>query len=94
MSSSTDINNTIASWKLPEGDDLIDRVEQMVRPALFAGYFGMFELKLSLILIPGILTGYIFSRYTAKILDRGFIRPAILSFSLLSGILLIVKTLF
>jgi uncharacterized membrane protein YfcA len=57
------------------------------------GYFGLLELKLSLLLIPGIITGFILSKYTAKILDKGYIRPAILIFSLLSGILLIIKTL-
>lgn len=57
-----------------------------------AGYFGMLELRLSILLIPGILTGFILSKFTARILDNGFIRPSILFFSLLSGILLIVKT--
>jgi uncharacterized membrane protein YfcA len=57
------------------------------------GYFGLLELKLSIILIPGILVGFILSKYTARILDRGFIRPAILIFSLLSGLLLIINTL-
>src|SRR5512143_45409 len=27
-------------WRLPEGDHLQDRIEQMVRPALLAGFFG------------------------------------------------------
>jgi uncharacterized membrane protein YfcA len=57
------------------------------------GYFGYSEFKLALLLLPGILTGFYLSKYTAKILDRGFIRPAILAFSLLSGIMLMVKTL-
>jgi uncharacterized membrane protein YfcA len=59
-----------------------------------AGYFGVLELKLSLLLIPGILTGFVLSRFTARILDKGFIRPSILVFSLFSGILLIIKTVF
>ena len=58
------------------------------------GYFGIMELKLSLLLMPGILAGFIISKYTARILDRGFIRPAILIFSLLSGLVLIFKTIF
>jgi uncharacterized membrane protein YfcA len=57
------------------------------------GYFGFLELKLSLILMPGILAGFFLSKYTARILDRGFIRPAILTFSLFSGLLLIIKTI-
>ena len=58
------------------------------------GYFGLLELKLSLVLMPGILVGFFLSRYGAKVLDQGFIRPAILVFSLLSGLLVIMKTLF
>jgi uncharacterized membrane protein YfcA len=57
------------------------------------GYFGLLELKLSAILLPGILAGYFISKYTAKILDRGFIRPAILVFSLLSGLVLLINTI-
>jgi len=59
-----------------------------------AGYFGLLELKLSIIIIPGVLAGFVLSKYTARILDKGFIRPAILAFSLLSGLLLIIKTIF
>jgi tetratricopeptide (TPR) repeat protein len=57
------------------------------------GYFGFIEIKLGLLLMPGIITGFFISKYTAKILDRGFIRPAILTFSMLSGIILLFKTL-
>lgn len=57
------------------------------------GYFGYLEFKLALLLLPGIFTGFFLSKFTAKILDRGFIRPAILTFSLLSGIMLMIKTL-
>jgi uncharacterized membrane protein YfcA len=58
------------------------------------GYFGLLELKLSVILLPGIFTGYYLSKFTARVLDKGFTRPAILIFSLLSGIILIIKSLF
>lgn len=58
------------------------------------GYFGFLEFKLSVVLLPGIFSGFILSKYTARILDRGFIRPAILTFSLLSGTILMIKTLF
>jgi len=57
------------------------------------GYFGYLEFKLALLLLPGIVAGFLLSRFTARILDRGFIRPAILSFSVLSGIVLMIKTL-
>jgi hypothetical protein len=58
------------------------------------GYFGLLELKLSAILMPGIVAGYFISKYTARILDRGYIRPAILVFSLLSGLVLLINTIF
>ena len=58
------------------------------------GYFGYLEVKLAIILLPGIFTGFYISKYTAKILDRGFTRPAILTFSMLSGVVLLIKTLF
>jgi len=57
------------------------------------GYFGLIEFKLALLLLPGIITGFFISKYTAKILDRGFIQPAILTFSMMSGIILLIKTL-
>jgi len=57
------------------------------------GYFGYLEFKLALLLLPGIITGFILSKITARILDQGFIRPAILTFSMLSGILLIIRTM-
>ena len=57
------------------------------------GYFGYLEFKLALLLLPGIVTGFILSKITARILDQGFIRPAILTFSMLSGILLIIRTM-
>ncbi len=58
------------------------------------GYFGFIEFKLSIVLLPGIFAGFFLSKYTARILDRGFIRPAILTFSMLSGTILMIKTLF
>jgi uncharacterized membrane protein YfcA len=60
---------------------------------LMIGRFGVTELLLSLILLPGIFAGLFLSKYTTKILDRGFIRPAVLLFSLLSGGALILKSL-
>lgn len=56
-------------------------------------YFGVVEFKLALLLIPGIITGFFISKFTARILDRGFIRPAILIFSFLSGTLLLLRTI-
>jgi uncharacterized membrane protein YfcA len=60
---------------------------------LLVDRFGVTELILSLILLPGICAGLFLSKYTTKILDRGFVRPAVLLFSLLSGGALIIKYL-
>lgn len=59
----------------------------------FIGRFGYYEVKLSFILFPGIIIGFFISKYTSKIIDRGFIRPVVLIFSMTSGIILLVKTL-
>lgn len=56
--------------------------------------FGLYEVILSLTLLPGIFVGFVLSKYTSKILDRGFIRPAVLIFSLVSGIFLILNSIY
>jgi len=40
MTGKSGLDGVLADWTLPEGDDLLDRVERMVRPALLAGHFG------------------------------------------------------
>jgi len=58
------------------------------------GRFGLQEIQASLVLFPGIVVGFYLSRYTARILDRGFIRTAVLITSALSGMFVILKNLF
>ena len=58
-----------------------------------AGYFGWYEIKLTAVLLPGIIFGYFLSNRLSKVLDKGFIRPAVLIFSTLSAIMLIIKSL-
>lgn len=60
---------------------------------LIIGHFALLELKLSLILMPGILIGFLVSRKTASILDKGLMRPAILSVSGLAGLAVIIKSI-
>ncbi|MBN2245603.1 MAG: sulfite exporter TauE/SafE family protein [Candidatus Aminicenantes bacterium] len=60
---------------------------------LIIGHFALLELKLSLILMPGILIGFLVSRKTANILDKGLMRPAILSVSGLAGLAVIIKSI-
>lgn len=56
-----------------------------------AGRFGFDELRASLILLPGVITGFVASRWTAHALDRGFVRPAVLIFSAASAVAAIVR---
>ncbi len=55
------------------------------------GRFGQTELKATLVLIPGMILGFFLSKHTSKILDRGFIRPAVIIASAISGIVVILQ---
>jgi hypothetical protein len=57
---------------------------------LIIGRFGLREIQASLVLFPGIWVGFFISRYTARILDRGFIRTTVLITAALSGVLVIL----
>lgn len=58
------------------------------------GRFGLEELKLGLILLPGIAAGFLVSKPAARWLDRGWMRPAVLILSALAGLAVILKALF
>ena len=58
------------------------------------GYFGLRELQVALILLPGIVIGYFLSGKAIGFLDRGFIRPLVLSVSALTSVILILRYLF
>jgi uncharacterized membrane protein YfcA len=60
---------------------------------IYIGRFGLLELQIALVLIPGILIGFALSHYTAKILDRGYIRPIVLTIAAISGFLIVIKNL-
>lgn len=57
------------------------------------GRFGLRELSLSMVLLPGILLGFALSCYTSRLLDRGFIRPAVLLAAAASGSVVILRYL-
>lgn len=59
-----------------------------------AGRFGLPELRLAGYLLPGIFVGFLVSRRTTHLLDRGYTRPAILVFSAVSSVLVIARALF
>jgi len=57
------------------------------------GRFGMAEVRLTGGLLPGVLIGFLVSRRTARLLDRGYTRPTILALSALAGLIAIVDQL-
>ncbi len=58
-----------------------------------AGWMGTNELKLALILIPGLVIGYVVSRFTARILDKYSLRPAVLILSALAAVTVLARAL-
>lgn len=40
MKDRSELDEILSGWTLPDGDDLLDRIERMIRPALLAGHFG------------------------------------------------------
>lgn len=58
------------------------------------GRFGLREVQSALVLFPGVVVGFFLSRHTSRILDRGFIRIAVLITSALSGMFVILKNFF
>lgn len=59
----------------------------------FAGKFGMVELVVSITLLPGIFLGFFISLFASRALDNKYLRPAILIFSSLTAIIVIIKNL-
>jgi uncharacterized membrane protein YfcA len=59
-----------------------------------AGRFGGNELQLSLVLLPGVVLGFLLSGPLSRYLDRGYTRVAILAVSAAAAILLIVQQAF
>lgn len=55
------------------------------------GRFGLKEIQAGVILFPGIIAGFLLSSRTARILDRGLTRHAVLSASSVSGIIVILR---
>ena len=55
------------------------------------GRFGSEELRLTLILIPAVLLGFLCSGRTSRLVDRGYTRSAVLAVAALTGVLVIFK---
>jgi uncharacterized membrane protein YfcA len=62
-----------------------------VASLLIGGEFGQHELHLGLALIPGLIIGLGISRKVARFLDNRYTRPAVLGFSALSSLTLLIQ---
>jgi hypothetical protein len=58
------------------------------------GLFGMPEMRLAVALVPAVLSGYLVSHRVARVLDRGYIRPAILILSAAASIAVVLKQIW
>ncbi len=61
---------------------------------MIVGYFGEREVYASIIILPGIIVGFILSRHAVKLLDQGFMKPAILSLSSFSALAIAISYFF
>ena len=59
----------------------------------WAGRFGPAELLLGLLLTPGVVVGFLISRYTTRQIDAKHVRPMLLVASALCAIVVIVRSL-
>ena len=57
------------------------------------GRFGAYELRLTLFLLPSMMLGYVLSRWTKGLVDRGRTRVAVLAVATISGVVVIVRQL-
>jgi uncharacterized membrane protein YfcA len=57
----------------------------------WAGKFGGAELRLTPVLLPGAAVGYLLSGRLARVLDRGWMRPAILAMSVAAGAAVVLR---
>jgi uncharacterized membrane protein YfcA len=57
-----------------------------------AGRFSTHELLLGLVLVPGVVAGYLIAGYLSPYLDRGCSRIAVLAISTISAVLLILRS--
>jgi hypothetical protein len=55
------------------------------------GKLGLYEVNLSLVLMPGILTGFVLSSRIVNWVDRGFTRPAVLTIAALSALTILIS---
>ena len=57
----------------------------------YVGRFDAYEIQLTLVMLPSVLTGFVLSKWTAVYDDRGYVRPAVLSVAAGAGLLVIIR---
>ena len=57
----------------------------------YVGRFDAYEIQLTLVMLPSVLTGFVLSKWTAVYVDRGYVRPAVLSVAAGAGLLVIIR---
>ncbi len=60
---------------------------------LMVGKLGLPELVRALILLPGIIAGFYLSRFSMTALDKKYLRPAILTVSTISALVLLINSI-
>ena len=55
------------------------------------GRFGLYEVRLALLMLPALLAGYVLSGWTAGIVDRGWTRRAVLGVAGASGAAIVIR---
>lgn len=58
----------------------------------WAGWFGLPELKLGILLMPAVVVGFALSRYTAARIDGRHTRPAILALAAATAMVVIIRS--
>ncbi len=58
------------------------------------GRFGLYEVRLALLMLPALLAGYLLSGWTVGVVDRGYMRRAVLAVSAASGVVIVIRQLF
>ena len=57
----------------------------------YVGRFDAYEIQLTLVMLPSVVTGFVLSKWTAVYVDRGYVRPAVLSVAAGAGLLVIIR---
>lgn len=57
------------------------------------GRFGMYEVRLALIMLPSLLAGYVLSHWTVGLVDHGYTRRAVLVVAGAAGVAVVVRQL-